>query len=156
VAQSETTFGQVDADGTVLVEDGDWRSVGQVVDVPADEALRLLRHAIHRIGLAGNTARAAIQSRCFPRETCWLPSKARCCLTDAHAVGDLNALRSRVGVIAESIVGLKVKQDAERQRSVGSIIGTSNRHRRAGGSYSSPNQRNDSLAKCTERNRRTV
>jgi hypothetical protein len=34
-------------------------------------------------------------------------------LTDAHAVGDLSALRLRVGVVAESISGLKEKQDAE-------------------------------------------
>jgi hypothetical protein len=34
-------------------------------------------------------------------------------LTDAHAVGDLQALRLRVGVIAESIGEIKEKQDAE-------------------------------------------
>jgi hypothetical protein len=34
-------------------------------------------------------------------------------LTEAHAVGDLQALRLRVGVVAESIAGLKEKQDSE-------------------------------------------
>jgi hypothetical protein len=113
VAQSETTFGRVDADGTVWVNDGGWRSVGQVVDVSADEALAFY---VTRYGdLASQVTLLEQRSKggASARDLLAAIEKLVVSLTDAHAVGDLNALRLRVGVIAESIAGLKEKQDAE-------------------------------------------
>jgi hypothetical protein len=113
VAQSETTFGRVDADGTVWVNDGGWRSVGQVVDVSADEALAFY---VTRYGdLASQVTLLEQRSKggASARDLLAAIEKLVVALTDAHAVGDLNALRLRVGVIAESIAGLKEKQDAE-------------------------------------------
>jgi hypothetical protein len=113
VAQSETTFGRVDADGTVWVKDGDWRSVGQVVDVSADEALAF--YVVRFTELASQVTLLEKRSKAgaSARDLSAAIEKLVVALTDAHAVGDLNALRLRVGVVAESIAGLKDKQDAE-------------------------------------------
>jgi hypothetical protein len=113
VAQSETTFGRVDADGTVWVKDGDWRSVGQVVDVSADEALAF--YVVRFTELASQVTLLEQRSKAgaSARDLSAAIEKLVVALTDAHAVGDLNALRLRVGAVAESIAGLKDKQDAE-------------------------------------------
>ena len=113
MAQSETTFGRVDADGTVWVKDGDWRSVGQVVDVSADEALAF--YVVRFTELASQVTLLEQRSKAgaSARDLSAAIEKLVVALTDAHAVGDLNALRLRVGVVAESIAGLKDKQDAE-------------------------------------------
>ena len=113
MAQSETTFGRVDADGTVWVKDGDWRSVGQVVDVSADEALAF--YVVRFTELASQVTLLEQRSKAgaSARDLSAAIEKLVVALTDAHAVGDLNALRLRVGAVAESIAGLKDKQDAE-------------------------------------------
>jgi hypothetical protein len=113
VAKSETTFGRVDADGTVWVKDGDWRSVGQVVDVSADEALAFyvtrFTDLVSQVTLLEQRSKGGAAAR----DLLAAIEKLVVALTDAHAVGDLNALRLRVGVVAESIAGLKEQQDAE-------------------------------------------
>ena len=113
MAKSETTFGRVDADGTVWVKDGDWRSVGQVVDVSADEALAFyvtrFTELVSQVTLLEQRSKGGAAAR----DLLAAIEKLVVSLTDAHAVGDLNALRLRVGVVAESIAGLKEQQDAE-------------------------------------------
>jgi hypothetical protein len=113
VAQSETTFGRVDADGTVWVKDGDWRSVGQVVDVSADEALAFYVTRFSELASQVTLLEQRSKAGASARDLLAAIQKLVVALTDAHAVGDLNALRLRVGVVAESIAGLKEKQDAE-------------------------------------------
>jgi hypothetical protein len=113
VAQSETIFGRVDADGTVWVKDGDWRSVGQVVDVSADEALAFYVTRFTELASQVTLLEQRSKAGASARDLLAAIEKLVVALTDAHAVGDLNALRLRVGVVAESIAGLKEKQDAE-------------------------------------------
>jgi len=113
VAQSETTFGRVDADGTVWVKDGDWRSVGQVVDVSADEALAFYVTRFTELASQVTLLEQRSKAGASARDLLAAVEKLVVSLTEAHAVGDLNALRLRVGVVAESIAGLKEKQDAE-------------------------------------------
>jgi len=113
VAKSETEFGRVDADGTVWVKDGDWRSVGQVVDVSADEALTFYVSRFTELASQVTLLEQRSKAGASARDLLAAIEKLVVALTDAHAVGDLNALRLRVGVIAESIAGLKEKQDAE-------------------------------------------
>lgn len=113
MAQSETTFGRVDADGTVWVKDGDWRSVGQVVDVSADEALAFYVTRFSELASQVTLLEQRSKAGASARDLLAAIQKLVVALTDAHAVGDLNALRLRVGVVAESIAGLKEKQDAE-------------------------------------------
>ena len=113
MAQSESTFGRVDADGTVWVKDGDWRSVGQVVDVSADEALAFYVTRFTELASQVTLLEQRSKAGASARDLLAAIEKLVVALTDAHAVGDLNALRLRVGVVAESIAGLKDKQDAE-------------------------------------------
>ncbi|MEY4899022.1 MAG: hypothetical protein RL294_833 [Actinomycetota bacterium] len=113
MAQSETTFGRVDVDGTVWVKDGDWRSVGQVVDVSADEALAFYVTRFSELASQVTLLEQRSKAGASARDLLAAIEKLVVALTDAHAVGDLNALRLRVGVVAESIAGLKEKQDAE-------------------------------------------
>jgi hypothetical protein len=113
VAKSETTFGRVEADGTVWVKDGDWRSVGQVVDVPADEALACYVTRFTELASQVTLLEQRSKAGASARDLLAAIEKLVVSLTDAHAVGDLSALRLRVGVVAESISGLKEKQDAE-------------------------------------------
>jgi hypothetical protein len=113
VAKSETTFGRVDADGTVWVKDGDWRSVGQVVDVSADEALAFYVTRFTELTSQVTLLEQRSKAGASARDLLATVEKLVVALTEAHAVGDLNALRLRVGVVAESIAGLKEKQDAE-------------------------------------------
>lgn len=113
MAQSETTFGRVDADGTVWVKDGDWRSVGQVVDVSADEALAFYVTRFTELASQVTLLEQRSKAGASARDLLAAVEKLVVSLTEAHAVGDLNALRLRVGVVAESIAGLKEKQDAE-------------------------------------------
>jgi hypothetical protein len=113
VAQSETTFGRVDADGTVWVKDGYWRSVGQVVDVSADEALAFYVTRFTELASQVTLLEQRSKAGASARDLLAAVEKLVVSLTEAHAVGDLNALRLRVGVVAESIAGLKEKQDAE-------------------------------------------
>ena len=113
MAKSETTFGRVDADGTVWVKDGDWRSVGQVVDVSADEALAFYVTRFTELTSQVTLLEQRSKAGASARDLLATVEKLVVALTEAHAVGDLNALRLRVGVVAESIAGLKEKQDAE-------------------------------------------
>jgi hypothetical protein len=113
VAQSETTFGRVDADGTVWVKDGDWRSVGQVVDVTADEALAFYVTRFTELASQVTLLEQRSKGGAAARDLLAAVEKLVVALTDAHAVGDLNSLRLRVGVVAASIAGLKEKQDTE-------------------------------------------
>lgn len=110
---SETTFGRVDADGTVWVNDGGWRSVGQVVDSTPDEALAFYVARYSELSSQVVLLEQRAKAGAAARDILAAVQKLVVALTDAHAVGDLQALRLRVGVIAESIAGLKEKQDAE-------------------------------------------
>ena len=118
VVNSETTFGRVDADGTVWVKDGDWRSVGQVVDASPDEALAFyvarFTELTSQVGLLEQRAKGKASAR----DLLAAVQKLVVALTDAHAVGDLQSLRLRVGVVAESLTELKNKQDSENKEAV--------------------------------------
>lgn len=111
VATSTNAFGRVDADGTVFVKDGEWRSVGQVVGAEPAEAL-----AFYETRFADLAAQVALLEK---RSTNGAPAKDLLAaveklvvaLTDAHAVGDLESLRHRVGAVAATLGDLKKAQD---------------------------------------------
>ncbi len=95
------------------VKDGDWRSVGQVVDVTPDEALAFYVGRFTDLASQVLLLEQRAKGGASARDLTAAVEKLVVALTEAHAVGDLQALRLRVGVIAESIAGLKDKQDAE-------------------------------------------
>ena len=111
MATNTKAFGRVDADGTVWVKDGDWRSVGQVVGAEPAEALAFYETRFldleSKVALLETRAKNGAPAKDLLTAVQVLVVD----LTDAHAVGDLEALRHRVGVVAETLGDLKKAQD---------------------------------------------
>ncbi len=112
------SYGRVDADGTVYVTTADGeRSVGQIPDVPADEALAfftrrftaletevgLLEERIKRGALNPDDARKSISS-------------VKSSVADAHAVGDLAGLVARLESLAPVLAEANEARKAERAK----------------------------------------
>ena len=99
MATNSKAFGRVDADGTVWVKDGDWRSVGQVVGAEPDEALAFYEQRFvdleSKVALLETRAKNGAPAKDLLTAVQVLVVE----LTDAHAVGDLESLRLRVGVV---------------------------------------------------------
>jgi hypothetical protein len=101
----------VDADGTVWVKDGDWRSVGQVVDVDPAEALAFYEARYLDLESQVSLLEQRSKKSAPVRDLIVAVEKLVVALTDAHAVGDLASLRLRVGAVAETLGDLKTAQD---------------------------------------------
>lgn len=112
------SFGRVDTDGTVFVTTAAGeRSVGQIPDVPAEEALAfftrrftaletevgLLEERIKRGALNPDEARRSINA-------------VRSSITDANAVGDLAGLAARLDALAPVLAEANEARKAERAK----------------------------------------
>jgi polyhydroxyalkanoate synthesis regulator phasin len=112
------SYGRVDSDGTVYVTTADGeRSVGQIPDVPAEEALAfftrrftaletevgLLEERIKRGALNPEEARRAINA-------------VKSSITDANAVGDLAGLATRLDALAPVLAVANEARKAERAK----------------------------------------
>ena len=112
------SYGRVDPDGTVYVTTADGeRSVGQIPGVPADEALAfftrrftaletevgLLEERIKRGALNPDEARRSISS-------------VKSSIADAHAVGDLGGLITRLDSLAPMLAEANEARKAERAK----------------------------------------
>lgn len=111
MSTSTSTFGRVDADGTVWVKDGDWRSVGQVVGAEPAEALAFYEARFHDLESKVNLLETRAKNGAPAKDLLAAVQVLVVDLTDAHAVGDLESLRLRVGVVAETLGDLKKAQD---------------------------------------------
>jgi hypothetical protein len=111
VSESKNPHGRVDADGTVWVKDGDWRSVGQVVDVDPAEALAFYEARYVDLESQVSLLEQRSKKSAPVRDLIAAVEKLGVALTDAHAVGDLASLRLRVGAVAETLGDLKTAQD---------------------------------------------
>jgi hypothetical protein len=111
VSESKNPHGRVDADGTVWVKDGDWRSVGQVVDVEPAEALAFYETRYTDLESQVSLLEQRSKKSAPVRDLIAAVEKLVVALTDAHAVGDLASLRLRVGAVAETLGDLKTAQD---------------------------------------------
>lgn len=109
--ESKNPHGRVDADGTVWVKDGDWRSVGQVVDVEPAEALAFYETRYADLESQVSLLEQRSKKSAPVRDLIAAVEKLVVALTDAHAVGDLASLRLRVGAVAETLGDLKTAQD---------------------------------------------
>lgn len=101
----------MDADGTVWVKDGDWRSVGQVVDVDPAEALAFYEARYLDLESQVSLLEQRSKKSAPVQDLIVAVEKLVVALTDAHAVGDLASLRLRVGAVAETLGDLKTAQD---------------------------------------------
>lgn len=111
MATNTKAFGRVDADGTVWVKDGDWRSVGQVVGAEPDEALAFYEQRFVDLEAKVSLLETRAKNGAPAKDLLTAVQVLVVDLTDAHAVGDLESLRLRVGVVAETLGDLKKAQD---------------------------------------------
>lgn len=116
--QSPASFGRVDDDGTVYVRttDGE-RSVGQVPDVTADEALGFFVRRYEALDLEVTLLEKRLASGALsPDDASSSIKTVRSALVDAHAVGDLDSLVKRLDQLAPVVAEQRAVRKAERAK----------------------------------------
>src|SRR5690349_14517070 len=115
-AAGPAAFGRVDSDGTVFVRtpDGE-RAVGQVPDVPPEEALAFFVKRYEALELEVSLLERRIASGALSPDDA-LSSVTKVCesLVDAHAVGDLTGLSARLDALGPVIANQRANRKAER------------------------------------------
>jgi hypothetical protein len=117
-AVSPASFGRVDSDGTVYVRTADGeRSVGQVPDVPAEEALAFFTRRFEALELEVNLLQTRINAGALsPDDAQASVRTVRNVVVDAHAVGDLEGLLARLDALLPVIGAQRAARRAERNR----------------------------------------
>jgi Domain of Unknown Function (DUF349) len=117
-AAGPAAFGRVDSDGTVYVRTADGeRSVGQVPDVPAEEALAFYLRRFEALDLEVTLLETRVASGALPPDDAAVSVKTvRTAVADAHAVGDLDGLLTRLDALLPVIAEHKAVRRAERAR----------------------------------------
>ncbi|GAA3605102.1 DUF349 domain-containing protein [Microlunatus ginsengisoli] len=117
-AAGPAAFGRVDSDGTVFVRtpDGE-RAVGQVPDVPPEEALAFFVKRYEALELEVSLLERRIASGALsPDDALSSVTKVRESLVDAHAVGDLTGLSARLDALGPVIANQRANRKAERAK----------------------------------------
>lgn len=111
-------FGRVDPDGTVYVRTADGeRSVGQVPDVSAQEALAFFVKRYSALELEVDLLSSRIESGTVsPDDATHAVKKIRGDIDQARAVGDLDGLLERLGTLEPKIAEHRAAKRAERTR----------------------------------------
>jgi hypothetical protein len=112
------TFGRVDSDGTVFVRTaGGERSVGQVPDVPAEEALTFYVRRFEALELEVTLLERRVRNGALsPDDAASSIKTVRAAVTDANAVGDLDALLRRLDSLAPLLGAQRAARKAERAK----------------------------------------
>ncbi|HSU34449.1 MAG TPA: DUF349 domain-containing protein [Propionibacteriaceae bacterium] len=108
----------MDSDGTVYVRTADGeRSVGQVPDVPAEEALAFFTRRFEALELEVNLLQTRINAGALsPDDAQASVRTVRNVVVDAHAVGDLEGLLTRLDALLPVIGAQRAARRAERSR----------------------------------------
>ncbi|PTW91709.1 uncharacterized protein DUF349 [Microbacteriaceae bacterium MWH-Ta3] len=110
---SNEQWGRVDADGTVWVNDGEWRSVGQFLDGDAAAALAFFERKFHdldsQVLLLEQRARAGAAAK----DLVHVAETLTAALVAPNVVGNIEALRTRVAVINSSLESVKAEQEEQ-------------------------------------------
>jgi Domain of Unknown Function (DUF349) len=112
------SFGRVDSDGTVYVRTAEGeRSVGQVPDVPAADALAFFTRRFESLELEVNLLQTRIASGALsPDDALASVRTVRAAVEGAHAVGDLDGLLRRLDGLLPVIAAQRAARRAERTR----------------------------------------
>ena len=112
------SFGRVDSDGTVYVRTAEGeRSVGQVPDVPADEALAFFTRRFEALDLEVGLLQTRIASGALsPDDALASVRTVRTAVVGANAVGDLDGLVRRLDGLLPVIAAQRAARRAERTR----------------------------------------
>jgi hypothetical protein len=111
-------FGRVDADGTVYVRTAEGeRSVGQVPDVPAAEAMAFFTRRFEALELEVKLLQTRIAAGALsPDDAMASVRTVRNAVVGAHAVGDLDGLLARLDSLLPVIAAQRAARRAERSR----------------------------------------
>jgi hypothetical protein len=112
------SFGRVDPDGTVYVRTAEGeRSVGQVPDVPSDEAMAFFTRRFAALELEVNLLQTRITAGALsPDDATTSVRTVRAAVTGANAVGDLDGLLARLDSTLPVIAAQRAARRAERSR----------------------------------------
>lgn len=112
------SFGRVDDDGTVYVRtQAGERAVGQVPDVPAEEAMAFFTRRYDALELEVSLLETRIGSGALSPDDAGSSIKTvRSALSDAHAVGDLDGLSARLEALVPKVADQRATRRAERAK----------------------------------------
>ena len=112
------SFGRVDSDGTVYVRTAEGeRSVGQVPDVPAADALAFFTRRYASLELEVSLLQTRIAGGALsPDDALASVRTVRDAVTNAHAVGDLDGLLRQLDELLPVIAAQRAARRAERTR----------------------------------------
>jgi len=117
-AVGPAAFGRVESDGTVYVRtSAGERVVGQVPDVPADEAVGFLTRRFEALDLEVSLLERRIATGALsPDDAVTSINKVRAAVANARAVGDLDGLQARLEALLPLIANQRAARKAERAR----------------------------------------
>jgi hypothetical protein len=112
------SFGRVDPDGTVYVRTAEGeRSVGQVPDVPSEEAMAFFTRRFAALELEVNLLQTRITAGALsPDDAMSSVRTVRATVAGANAVGDLDGLVARLDSLLPVIATQRAARRAERSR----------------------------------------
>lgn len=112
------SYGRVDTDGTVYVTTADGeRSVGQIPDVPAEEALAFFTRRFTALETEVGLLEERIKRGALnPEEARRSINAVRSSITDANAVGNLAGLATRLDALAPVLAVANEARKAERAK----------------------------------------
>lgn len=111
---SEQAWGRVDETNTVFVREGDgWREVGQYGDVSQDEALAYFVRKFQDLAAQVNLLEARAKRGASAKDVAHAAETLSQQITGANAVGDLQALLTRLSALNDSLGELSEAQRAE-------------------------------------------
>ena len=115
--------GRVEADGTVYVTDrGEERQVGQYPDGSPEEALGYFVRKFDDLAGQVSLLEQRVRSGANPADVAKAVEHLRAQLDDANAVGDLEALRTRLGALGGAVEELSAEQQEEQKAAVAEAI----------------------------------
>ncbi len=119
-ADKQSEWGRVAEDGTVFVRTSDGeRSVGQVPDVSADEALKFFTDRYDALAFEVQLLEQRVAAgKLSPEEATGVVKQLREQVVEANAVGDLVALAGRLDALAPIIAVQREARRAERAEKV--------------------------------------